>query len=60
MTEKDSDSSQAYGMVGFIKSLVDEWGMTDVTNPEWGYPPQRSPLISHMVVSAGLALVRKA
>ena len=33
-------STHQYGMVGFIKQLVDECGMMDLTNPTWGNPPQ--------------------
>lgn len=54
------DGSHAAGMVGFVKSLVDECGITDVTNPEWGNPPQRASKFSKMLVSPGLVLVWKA
>ena len=30
-----------YGMVGFVKTLVDECGMADITHPHFGVPPQR-------------------
>jgi SAM-dependent methyltransferase len=35
--------SHDYGMVGFIKELVDELGMADITHPQFGSaPPQQS------------------
>jgi hypothetical protein len=33
--------SHDFGMVGFIKELIDELGMKDITNPEFGIPPHR-------------------
>ena len=53
-------SAHEYGMPGFIKQLVDECGAYDITNPEWGNPPQRPSMISRMVVRPGLVLVFKA
>ncbi len=47
------------GMVGFVKQLVDECGMIDLTNHQWGKPPQVPPRISHMIVRHGLVIVFK-
>jgi hypothetical protein len=33
--------SHDFGMVGMIKELIDELGMKDITNPEFGVPPHR-------------------
>lgn len=41
VSSKDQCHSHDFGMVGFIKELIDELGMKDVTNPEFGLPPQR-------------------
>jgi hypothetical protein len=53
-------NSHEYGMPGFIKQLVDECGVYDITHPTWGKPPQRPSRISRMIVSAGLVIVFKA
>jgi hypothetical protein len=49
-----------FGMVGFVKELVDEMGMADRTHPEHGVPPLRQPrfrdlrfLHGHVVVVKG-------
>lgn len=47
------------GMVGFVKQLIDEIGMMDITNPEWGRPPQRPSRIARMEISPGLVIVFK-
>ena len=51
--------SHPYGMPGFLKQLLDEVGLLDVTHPEYGVPPPRPSRISRMEVSPGLALVFK-
>lgn len=33
--------SHDFGLVGLIKELIDELGMKDITNPEFGLPPYR-------------------
>ena len=53
-------SSHEYGMPGFIKQLVDECGVYDITNPTYGNPPQRPSRIQRMIISAGLVIVFKA
>jgi hypothetical protein len=57
--------SHDYGMVGFAKQLVDEMGITDITNPEHGVPDgplgrPRASRFKDLVVAAGVILVRKA
>jgi SAM-dependent methyltransferase len=49
-----------HGMVGFVKELVDECGMADITHPERGLPPQRASRFQKVHVSGGLVLVVKA
>lgn len=51
--------SHPYGIPGFLKQLLDEVGMLDITQPEYGIPPPRPSRISRMEVSPGLALVFK-
>lgn len=51
--------SHDYGMVGFVKELVDECGMYDITHPVWGNPPQRPERISKMQISPGQVMVYK-
>jgi len=51
--------SHDYGMIGFVKELIDECGMNDVTHPEWGNPPQRPERFSKMQVSAGQVIIFK-
>jgi len=55
-----------YGMVGFVKQLVDECGMSDITNPDYAsrHPripptPQIPSKISRMLVVPGLVIVSK-
>jgi hypothetical protein len=47
------------GMVGFVKELVDECGMADLTHAELGRPPQRQSQIEFMQVSPGQVFVVK-
>jgi hypothetical protein len=51
--------SHCYGMVGFIKELVDECGMGDITHEKKGVPPQRSSKIEYMQISHGIVIVVK-
>ena len=53
-----------YGMVGFVKQLVDECGMRDITSPDFGIgqrpsTPPTSSRIARMLVSPGLVIVTK-
>lgn len=49
-----------YGMVGFVKELVDECGSDDATHPEYGRPPARRSKIAKMYVSQSHVFVVKA
>ena len=52
--------SHQFGMVGFIKQLVDECGMDDITIPEWGMPPYRPSRFQSMQISHGQVFIIKA
>ncbi len=53
--------SHNYGMVGFVKQLIDELGMDAITNPERnGPPPQRFPKFQRMEVCPGQVFIVKA
>ena len=49
-----------YGMVGFVKELVDELAMPDITHPEFGIPPQRPSRFREMKLSQSHLIVVKA
>jgi SAM-dependent methyltransferase len=48
-----------YGMVGFVKELVDEMGMADRTHPETGADVQLSSRFAEMHVTQSHVFVRK-
>lgn len=52
--------SHDYGMVGFVKELIDECGIEDATHPTFGAGPQRRSQIDWMQVSLGHVVIRKA
>ncbi len=53
--------SHCYGMVGFIKELIDELGMDMITNPERnGIVPQRYPKFKKMEITPGQVFIVKA
>ena len=52
--------SHMYGLVGFVKQLVDEAGMDDITHPAWGTPPARASKFSYIQVSHGQVFIAKA
>lgn len=52
--------SHDYGMVGFIKTLIDECGMNDITRPGRGIPKQRSSKIKDMRIRHGQVFLIKA
>jgi hypothetical protein len=62
LTRKESQfTSHNYGMVGFIKQLVDELGMDAITNPKrGGTSPQRFPIIQRMEILQGQVFIIKA
>jgi SAM-dependent methyltransferase len=51
--------SHDYGLVGFIKELVDESGMADVTRDDLGTPPYRPSKFREMKISPGQVFVIK-
>lgn len=51
--------SHDFGMVGFIKSLIDECGMEDITNERFGIPPKRTSKIDRMQISLGIVFIFK-
>jgi hypothetical protein len=51
--------SHIYGIVGFLKELVDECGIADVTDPLRGKGAPRQSTIEEMRVSVGLAMIVK-
>jgi SAM-dependent methyltransferase len=52
--------SHDYGMVGFVKELVDECGMGDATSPGRGAGTVRSSKFARMIVSHGQVVIIKA
>lgn len=53
-------ASHDYGMVWFVKELVDECGVGDATHAERGVPPSRPSKFQRMIVSHGHVIVVKA
>lgn len=51
--------SHQYGMVGFVKELVDECGISDITNESFGIGGNRTSRIEWMRVSLGHVIIRK-
>jgi len=49
-----------YGMVGFIKQLVDECAAANISDLEWGTPPFRTSKIHSLQISLGQVVVVKA
>lgn len=52
--------SHNYGLVGFVKELVDECGMADITRPDRGRPPFRESKFKEMRISPGHIFIVKA
>jgi len=52
--------SHDYGMVGFVKELVDELGMADITHPQMGVGPQRESKFREMRLSPSHLFIVKA
>ncbi len=52
--------SHDYGMVGFVKELVDECGMADITCPGWGISPPRDSKFKKIHISHGLVIIVKS
>jgi SAM-dependent methyltransferase len=60
ITYKRKIPSHDYGMVGFVKELIDECGMGDITHPKWGSAPYRSSKIYKMHISHGHVIIVKS
>ncbi|HEV2762922.1 MAG TPA: hypothetical protein VGV38_08005 [Pyrinomonadaceae bacterium] len=52
--------SHDFGMVGFVKELIDELGMADITHPTRGRPPQRASKFRELRLSPSHLFVVKA
>lgn len=52
--------NHSYGMVGFIKQLIDEQGALDVTRKNLKGQPERSSKFESMFITTGLVCIRKA
>ncbi len=52
--------SHRYGMVGFVKQLVDEQGASDVTRQRWDGKPKRQSKFESLLVTPALVFVRKS
>jgi SAM-dependent methyltransferase len=52
--------SHDIGLVGFVKELVDECGMADITREDLGRPPYRPSKFKEMRISPGQVFVVKA
>lgn len=52
--------SHDYGMVGFVKELVDELGMADITHPQMGAGPHRASKFREMRLSPSHLFIVKA
>ena len=56
---KGGPSQPFQRMVGFIKQLVDECGMGDITFPGWGTGAPRESRFQRMHISHGQVMVEK-
>jgi len=52
--------SHTRGLVGFVKQLVDEAGMADITHPAWGTPPARESKFRYVRFSHGQVIIAKS
>lgn len=52
--------SHHHGLVGFVKELVDECGMADITREDRGTPPYRPSKFKEMRISSGQVFIVKA
>lgn len=60
MILKGQFHSHDFGMVGFIKELIDELGMKDITNPEFGITPHRQSKFREMRISPSHLFIFKS
>ena len=52
--------SHDYGMVGFVKELIDELGMADITNRQFGSAPHRESKFAEMSLAPSHLFIVKA
>lgn len=52
--------SHDYGLVGFVKELVDECGRADITREDCGTPPYRASKFKEMRIFSGQVFIVKA
>src|SRR4051812_18958214 len=52
--------AHAFGMVGFVKELVDEQGAADLTRARWSGKPQRSSKFEWLKINPSVVFVKKA
>jgi hypothetical protein len=52
--------SHSYGIVGFIKQLIDEQGAADVTRANWKGKPKRQSKFENMIITPTIVFIRKA
>lgn len=57
---KNRFESHDYGMVGFVKQLVDECAMNDISHPQFGNGTGRKSLFRQMLFSHGQVIIVKA
>lgn len=57
---KSQYHSHDFGMVGFVKELIDELGMGDITHPQHGAAPQKSSKFREMRISPSHLFIIKA
>jgi len=50
----------SYGMVGFVKQLVDEQGAHDVTRKQWKGKSKRGSKFENMIITPSIVFIRKA
>lgn len=60
LLNKKQFRSHDYGLVGFIKELVDECGMADITREDRGIAPYRSSKFKEMRILPGQVFIVKA
>lgn len=52
--------NHSYGLVGFIKTLVDECGRSDITHPDFGKPPHYLSKFNKIQINHGQVFIVKA
>lgn len=60
LTQKRQYHSHDFGMVGFVKELIDELGAGDITHEQYGIAPRRDSKFREMRLSASHLFIVKA